>query len=143
MPAAGTLDRKFIDQYAIDGYLIVPGVFSADEMTEAAVDSEKLFSRRDLIDNRLIAHQRPLYQVLALGPPQPSPRVLSSRQMQSSPRRPAPARPQPGGSADVQSTGPVPGNVEGPQSLARIFQLMAPGAAPDQPLDSPSRREKP
>src|ERR1700733_12594216 len=31
-------------------------------------------ARRELIDNRLIAYQRPLYQVLALGPSQPSPR---------------------------------------------------------------------
>lgn len=50
MPATATLDRKFIDQYAIDGFLIVPGVFSADEIAEAAVESERLFTRRELID---------------------------------------------------------------------------------------------
>lgn len=76
-------------------------------------------ARRDLIDNRLIAYQRPLYQVLALGPPQPSPQARTSQQMQSSPRRPAPARPQSGGSVP-----PAPSTVEGPQSLAQIFRKL-------------------
>jgi hypothetical protein len=54
------------------------------------LDAEALDrARRELIESRLIAWQRPLYQVLALGPPRPpqtSPRTGSSRQMQSTPR---------------------------------------------------------
>lgn len=70
-------------------------------------------ARRELIDNRLIAYQRPLYQVLALGPAPTSPRTRSSRQMQSTPR---------------------PGEGEGPQSLAQIFrQLTQLDSARDRP----------
>jgi hypothetical protein len=119
-------------------------------------------ARRELIDNRLIAWQRPLYQVLALGPPgppPPSPQARSSQQIQSSPRRPAPPRPQPGRPAGLQSTGaapPAPSNVEvgeagEPHPLARIFRSMALDSAPldaargrqDRPLDSASQRKTP
>ena len=73
---------------------------------EPALDEQTLDrARRELIDNRLIAWQRPLYQVLALGPPPPSSQARSSQQMQSSPRQPAPPRPQPGRPAGLQSTG--------------------------------------
>jgi hypothetical protein len=60
-------------------------------------------ARRELIDNRLIAYERPLYQVLAIGPAPASPRSPPSRQMQSTPR-----------------TGE-----EGPQPLARILRQLA------------------
>ena len=56
---------------------------------EPALDEQTLDrARRELIDNRLIAWQRPLYQVLALGPPPPASQARPSQQMQSSPRRP-------------------------------------------------------
>jgi hypothetical protein len=102
------------------------------------LDAEALGrARRELIDNRLIAYQRPLYQVLALGPPPPSPQARSSQQMQSSARRPAPSRPQsqPGGPGDAQPTGP--------QSLAEIFQKLRqlPDPAPARPLDSQNRNK--
>jgi hypothetical protein len=87
-------------------------------------------ARRELIDNRLIAYQRPLYQVLALGPAQPSPRP------QSSGRRPTPSRPQSSGQGDAQPTGPVPSNVEGPQSLAQIFKKLM-----ESPDPAPGRKE--
>jgi hypothetical protein len=113
---------------------------------EPALDEQTLDrARRELIDNRLIAWQRPLYQVLALGPPPPAPQALSSQQIQSSPRRPAPPRPQPGRPAGLQSTGvapPAPSNVEvgeagEPHPLARIFRSMALDSAPldTAPLD--------
>jgi hypothetical protein len=84
-------------------------------------------ARRELIDNRLIAYQRPLYQVLALGPSQPSsPPQSSSR----GPSRPRAAYPQPTGP-------PASSNVEGPQSLAQIFQKLMelPEPAQDKPLN--------
>ena len=119
---------------------------------EPALDEQTLArARRELIDNRLIAWQRPLYQVLALGPPPPSPQARSSQQMQSSPRRPAPPRPQPGRPAGLQSTGAAPlapSNVEvgeagEPHPLARIFRSMALDSAQDGPLDSVSQRKTP
>ena len=122
---------------------------------EPALDEQTLDrARRELIDNRLIAWQRPLYQVLALGPPglpPPSPQARSSQQIQSSPRRPAPPRPQPGRPVDLQSTGaapPAPSNVEvgeagEPHPLARIFRSMALDSARDRPLDSTSQRKTP
>jgi hypothetical protein len=123
---------------------------------EPALDEQTLDrARRELIDNRLIAWQRPLYQVLALGPPPPSSQARSSQQMQSSPRRPAPPRPQPGRPAGLQSTGtapPAPSNVEveagEPHPLARIFRSMALDSAPldvarGRPLDSTSQRKTP
>ena len=140
---------------------------------EPALDEQTLDrARRELIDNRLIAWQRPLYQVLALGPPPPASQARSSQQMQSSPRRPAPPRPQPGRPAGLQSTGaapPAPSNVEvgeagEPHPLARIFRSMALDSAPldtspldvarsrpfdsaqdvqDSPLDSASQRKTP
>jgi len=119
---------------------------------EPALDEQTLArARRELIDNRLIAWQRPLYQVLALGSPPPSPQARSSQQIQSSPRRPAPPRPQPGRPAGLQSTGaapPAPSNVEvgeagEPHPLARIFRSMALDSARDRPLDSTSQRKTP
>jgi hypothetical protein len=135
---------------------------------EPALDEQTLDrARRELIDNRLIAWQRPLYQVLALGPPPPSSQARSLQQMQSSPRRPAPPRPQPGRPAGLQSTGtapPAPSNVEvgeagEPHPLARIFRSMALDSASldaaqgrplgaaqdrqDKPADSASQRKTP
>jgi hypothetical protein len=124
-------------------------------LDEPTLDEQTLArARRELIDNRLIAWQRPLYQVLALGPPgppPPSPQARSSQQIQSSPRRPAPPRPQPGRPAGLQSTGaapPAPSNVEvgeagEPHPLARIFRSMALDSARDRPLDSASQRKTP
>ena len=123
---------------------------------EPALDEQTLDqARRELIDNRLIAWQRPLYQVLALGPPPPASQARSSQQMQSSPRRPAPPRPQPGRPVDLQSTG----EAQEPHPLARIFRSMALDSAPldvargrpfdsaqdvqDRPLDSTSHRKTP
>lgn len=116
---------------------------------EPALDEQTLArARRELIDNRLIAWQRPLYQVLALGPPPPSPQAWSSQQIQSSPRRPAPPRPQPGRPAGLQPTRAAPSNVEvgeagEPHPLARIFRSMALDSARDRPLDSASQRKTP
>lgn len=113
------------------------------------LDAEALGrARRELIDNRLIAYQRPLYQVLALGPAQ------SSSQPQSSPLRPSPARPGPVGAVVSLSNGPArqtrPADAQptGPQSFAQIFQqLMGASApsdsAPDAPFDSTQTRRKP
>jgi hypothetical protein len=106
---------------------------------EPALDEQTLArARRELIDNRLIAWQRPLYQVLALGPPPPSPQARSSQQIQSSPRRPAPPRPQPGRPVDLQSTGAAPGQAQEPHPLAQIFRSMALDSAPldAAPLDT-------
>jgi hypothetical protein len=126
-------------------------------------------ARAELIANQLVAYQPPLYQVLALGPDfgelsraapaSPSPQTRSSKQTQSSPRRLAPPRPQPGGPADLQSTGPAPGQAQEPHPLARIFRSMALDSAPldaargrpfdsaqdvqDRPLDSTSQRKTP
>jgi hypothetical protein len=87
-------------------------------------------ARRELIANRLIAYQRPLYQVLALGPSQ-------SSAQQTSQRRPAPSRTQ------SQSSGPGDAQPTGPQSLAEIFQKLRqlPDPAPDRPLDSQNRNK--
>jgi hypothetical protein len=95
------------------------------------LDAEALDdARRELIANRLIAYQRPVYQVLALGP-------LQSSQQQSSVRRPPSSRPQsqPSGPGDAQPTGP--------QSLAEIFQKLRqlPDPAPARPLDSQNRKK--
>lgn len=78
-------------------------------------------ARRELIANRLIAYQRPLYQVLALGSAQPSPRP------QSPARRPS-SRPQPSGQGDAQPTGP--------QSLAQIFKKLM-----ESPDPAPGRKQ--
>jgi hypothetical protein len=95
------------------------------------LDAEALGgARRELIANRLIAYQRPLYQVLALGSVQPSPRP------QSPARRPPPSRPQPSGQGDAQPTGPVPSYVEGPQSLAQIFKKLM-----ESPDPAPGRKQ--
>jgi hypothetical protein len=80
-------------------------------------------ARRELIDNRLIAYQRPLYQVLAIGPPPTSPRTRSSQQMQSTPR---------------------PGEAEGPQSFAQILRhLTGLDSAQNRPPSAPLRTDKP
>ena len=114
---------------------------------EPALDEQTLDrARRELIDNRLIAWQRPLYQVLALGPPglpPPASQARSSQQIQSSPRRPAPPRPQPGRPAGLQSTGAALGEAQEPHPLARIFRSMALDSARDRPLDSTSQRKTP
>jgi hypothetical protein len=81
-------------------------------------------ARRELIDNHLIAYQRPLYQVLALGssqppPPPPPPPPQSSRpfeptrssRQQSSARRPSPPRT----ASEVDA---------GPQSIAQIIRRL-------------------
>jgi hypothetical protein len=105
---------------------------------EPALDEQTLaLARRELIDNRLIAWQRPLYQVLALGPSPPASQARSSQQIQSSPRQPAPPRPQPGRPVDLQSTG----EAQEPHPLARIFRSMALDSAPldvarSRPFDS-------
>ena len=78
-------------------------------------------ARRELIDNRLIAFQRPLYQVLALGPSQPSPRP------QSPGRHPPPSRPQSSGQGNEPT---------GPQSLAQIFKKLM-----ESPDPAPERKE--
>src|ERR1700728_3690385 len=98
---------------------------------EPALDEQTLArARRELIDNRLIAWQRPLYQGLAFGPPPPASQARSSQQIQSSPRRPAPPPPQPGRPVDLQSTGAAPGQAQEPHPLAQIFRSMALDSAP-------------
>jgi hypothetical protein len=97
-------------------------------------------ARAELIANRLIAYQCPLYQVLALDPPRKPPSAQSSSRPTPSPRLddPRSAGPVP---SSVQ--GPVPrdvgaSNTQGPQSIADILrQLMEP-----PPSTSP-RRDKP
>src|ERR1700689_335637 len=102
---------------------------------EPALDEQTLDrARRELIDTRLIAWQRPLYQVLALGPPPPASQARSSQQIQSSPRRPAPPRPQPGRPVDLQSTGAAPGQAQEPHPLPQIFRAMALDSPRDNPL---------
>jgi hypothetical protein len=89
-----------------------------DVARSGPLDAEALDrARRELIDNRLIAYQRPLYQVLALGPAQPSPRPQSSER-----RSPPSSRPQSSGQGDAQPTGP--------QSLAQIFKKLMESADP-------------
>jgi hypothetical protein len=116
-------------------------------------------ARQELIANRLIAYQRPLYQVLALGPPWgPAPQATSSQQMQSSPpqssppqsspRRPAPARrPE---ARPTEAAPPAPssaegGEVQGPQSFAEILrQFWGPPSTPLRTDPStPLRTDKP
>jgi len=76
-------------------------------------------ARQELIANQLIAYQRPLYQVLALGPsqappPQSSPRPQSSSRSQSSSS----------GSSRPRTTDTQPA---GPESFAQVLQqLMEP-----------------
>jgi len=145
--AGQTPDEPALDEPALDKPTL-------DEQTLAR-------ARRELIDNRLIAWQRPLYQVLALGPPRPpppNPQTPANQQIQSSPRRPEPPRPQPGRPAGLQSTGaglqstgaapPAPSNVEvgeagEPHPLARIFRSMALDSARDRAPDSVSQRKTP
>jgi hypothetical protein len=107
------------------------------------LDAEALArARRELIDSQLIAYQRPLYQVLAIGPDfgelpsgltsassvEPSLRVEDSRAASPSPR----TRP----SKQTQSV-PRPGPAqagEGPHPLARILrQLAGLDSAQDKP----------
>jgi hypothetical protein len=44
------ISSALVDRYLADGFLVVRGLFSADEMAEAAAEADHLFSRRDLID---------------------------------------------------------------------------------------------
>ena len=84
-------------------------------------------ARRELIDNRLIAWQRPLYQVLALGP--------------SAPARPSgPPRPTGQVSSSAHPQRSVEGQPAGPQSLAQILRQMAElDSARDRPRSAPPR----
>jgi len=83
-------------------------------------------ARRELVDNRLIAWQRPLYQVLALGPsaqPRPSGPARPTGQVPSSAHRPQ---------------RPVEGQPAGPQSLAQILRQMAElDSAQNRPRSAP------
>src|SRR5262245_19731158 len=47
---ATALSPEQLDAYQRDGYLIVPGVFRADEVAALAADAGRLFQRRELID---------------------------------------------------------------------------------------------
>jgi ectoine hydroxylase-related dioxygenase (phytanoyl-CoA dioxygenase family) len=44
------LDATQVARYAADGYLIVPGVFSSDEIAELDVEATRVRGREDLID---------------------------------------------------------------------------------------------
>jgi hypothetical protein len=110
-------------------------------------------ARAELIANRLIAYQCPLYQVLALDPPRKPPSAQSSSAQSSSRPTPSPRLDDPRSAGPVPSSvqGPVPSsvqgpvprdvgasNTQGPQSIADILrQLMEP-----PPSTSP-RRDKP
>ena len=54
MTASTLIEPAMIDAWHADGYVIVPGVFSAERMADAAEDATKLLERRDLIDARNI-----------------------------------------------------------------------------------------
>jgi hypothetical protein len=90
-------------------------------------------ARQELIDNQLIAWQRPLYQVLALGPSQsqtPS-QAPSASQPQPQPQpvpRPPPSRPSSArrGADDKQPAG----QSACPQSIAQILQRLMEAANP-------------
>ena len=74
-------------------------------------------ARAELIANRLIAYQCPLYQVLALDPPSKSPSATTPARTQSHPDRPQPT---------------------GPQSIAEILRQLAKplDTAQDKPFDT-------
>jgi 2-aminoethylphosphonate dioxygenase len=40
-----------VDRYQEDGFVVVPGLFSAAEMVDAVNEADRLFARTDLIDN--------------------------------------------------------------------------------------------
>ena len=123
-------------------------------------------ARAELVASQLIAHQPPLYQVLALGPAlslskgpdfgelpsgltsassvEPSLRVQDSRG--ASPQAPSPQALSSKQTQSIPRPGPA-ADGEGPHPLARILREMAgldptpasPGTAPSQkPLDSTS-----
>jgi hypothetical protein len=48
---ARQLDVRTVQQYEEDGFLIVRGVFSADEISALADEAERLYGRSDLIDS--------------------------------------------------------------------------------------------
>jgi 2-aminoethylphosphonate dioxygenase len=54
MPTTDLIDADAIDRYALDGYVVCPGVFARDEIVELSREANRLFSRRDLIDFRNI-----------------------------------------------------------------------------------------
>jgi hypothetical protein len=45
------ISSALVDRYVADGFLVVRGLFSADEMRQAAAEADRLFARRDLIDS--------------------------------------------------------------------------------------------
>src|SRR5215470_210599 len=47
---ARQLDARSVLQYKEDGFLIVRGVFTADEISALDVEAERLYLRSDLID---------------------------------------------------------------------------------------------
>ena len=79
-------------------------------------------ARQELIANQLIAWQRPLYQVLALGSSQP--KAPSSSQSQ------APSQPRPSSRPSSSRRGGDDGQSACPQSIARILQRLMEGAKP-------------
>src|SRR5262245_16255767 len=52
-PPLGVTDEQ-IHQYHVDGYLILRGIFSPDEISALADEAETLFTRRELIDTQNI-----------------------------------------------------------------------------------------
>jgi hypothetical protein len=54
MSVSTLLDASMIEAYHADGFLVVPGVFPASTMAEAAAEAIRLMERVDLIDNRNI-----------------------------------------------------------------------------------------
>jgi len=54
MTASTLIEPAMLDAWHADGFLIVPGVFSAATMAAAAGEATTLLERRDLIDSRNI-----------------------------------------------------------------------------------------
>lgn len=49
-PVEGSLAASQLEQYAADGYLILRGVFSAQEMADLEAEANQLWWRKDLVD---------------------------------------------------------------------------------------------